>query len=49
MLLKPSPKAYIVFNGTDISDTMEPDHFYKIRLENNEILISKYAKDIQWA
>jgi len=49
MLLKPSRKATIVFNGADISDAMDYEHFYKIRFENNEILISKYAKDIQWA
>jgi hypothetical protein len=49
MLLKPSPKARIVFNGADISDAMDEEHFYKIILKNNEILISKYAKDIQWA
>jgi len=49
MLLKPSPKACIVFNGADISDAMDEEHFYKIRFKNNEILISKYAKDIQWA
>jgi len=49
MLLKPSLKACIVFNGADISDAMDDEHFYKIRFENNEILISKYAKDIQWA
>jgi len=49
MLLKPSPKAHIVFNGADISDAMDEEHFYKVRFKNNEILISKYAKDIQWA
>jgi septum site-determining protein MinC len=49
MLLKPSSKASIIFNGVDISEAMDEEIFYKIRLENNEILISKYAKDIQWA
>jgi septum site-determining protein MinC len=49
MLIKPTGKARILFNGVDITDAMETDHFYKIRMTDDEILITPYAKDIQWA
>ncbi|WP_456383413.1 septum site-determining protein MinC [Hydrogenimonas sp.] len=48
MLVKPTAKARIVFNGVDITEAMDEECFYKIRFKENEILISKYAKDIEW-
>jgi septum site-determining protein MinC len=49
MLIKPTGKARILFNGVDVTDAMQTDHFYKIRMAENEIVITPYAKDIQWA
>lgn len=48
MLLKSSPKSCIIFNGVDISEDVNDEYFYKIKLENNEIIITKYAKEIEW-
>ncbi|WP_456323796.1 hypothetical protein [Hydrogenimonas sp.] len=49
MLLKPSKKSYIKFNGADISQEMEADIFYKIYLKQDEIIISPYKGVISWA
>ena len=50
MLVKPTAKARIVFNGVEIDENMEEKgYYYKVRLQGDEILLSKYAKDIQWA
>ena len=49
MLIKPTAKARIVFNGAEIAESMTEETFYKVRLEGNEIIISPYAKDIPWA
>ena len=47
MLLKPSPKATIIFNGTDLSKTLNGDSFYKIKLKKDEILVSKIEKGLE--
>lgn len=47
MLIKPSPKATIIFNGTDLSKTLNGDSFYKIKLKKDEILVSKIEKGLE--
>jgi hypothetical protein len=48
LMVKPSKKAKIYFNGVDITKELDSESFYIVTLENNEIVISPYTKDIRW-
>jgi len=48
MLIKRSKNAMIIFNGNDITDKIEENSFYTVKIKDGNIYIDKYKKDIKW-
>ncbi len=47
MLINPSEKALVIFNGVEITHAMERGIFQKVRFADNEIVISKAPLQMQ--
>lgn len=49
MLIKPTPKAVIIFNGVEIDCEQLENRFYKVRFTTDEIRLTPISKESFWA